>query len=254
MAVPTAAAPLDFERRLKQYEHARANALWRPERDIDWDRPSPISDDLKEVACYLAWCGTYTEEIGMLTCARLLMALDDVPGRYCLAMQTADEARHSEAFTRYVHRVQGDPPPPPEGVSQIMNDLEAIENPTALFVVHTLLEGFAFDQFSFIEPAFAGDPLADIYGYVRRDEARHVAMGIDYLSFALRRDTSDEVIDTLNWCKANVFTIGHITPEFIDWLVKITGKPSSDICKTFKARHEARLQQIWKEVNTYEET
>lgn len=246
-------SPLDFEERLKQYERARANSFWRPDQDIDWDRPSSISEELKEVACYLACCGTYTEEIGMLICARLLAALDDIPGRYCLAMQTADEARHSEAFTRYVHRAQGNPPPPPVGASQILSDLDAIEDPSALFIVHTLLEGFAFDQFSFIGPAFKGDPLGQIYEFVRRDEARHVAMGIDYLSFALRRDTSGEVVDTLGWCEENVFAIGHITPEFIDWVARISNKPSADVYRTFKTRHESRLGQIRKEVSTYAE-
>jgi len=246
-------SPDDFSERLKLYERARAKSLWRPDVDIDWDRPSTLDDDKRELAANLACTGTYTEELGLVTCARLLTELDDLPARYALALQITDEAKHSEAFTRYAHRMNGTPPPVPEGVLKICSDLESIENPTALFLVHTLLEGFAYDQFSYMRPAFEGDPLGDIYKYVIADEARHVAMGMDYLRFALYQDLSDEVMDTLDWCEANVFAIGFVNPELMTWLAEISGKPSSDISHTFETRHRSRIDRIWRRGEVDEE-
>lgn len=236
----------DFSERLGLYEASRAKSLWLPDRDIDWNKTSQLTDEKKELACQLANTGTYTEEIGLLVCSRLLMQIDDLPGRYALALQIADEAKHSEAFTRYAHRTSGSLPPPSHNVDKIRKDLEAIENPTALFFLHTLLEGTAFDQFSYIAPVFEGDPLGEIYKHVIRDEARHVAMGVDYLKFALHRDLSDEVIDTLKWCEANIFTIGFINPQLMSWLAEISGKPSSDINRMFKERHQSRIERIWR--------
>jgi hypothetical protein len=240
----------DFSDRLKLYEAARARSVWRPDSDIDWGMESTLSDDMQALGYELACTGTYTEELGLLTCSRLVTELDDLPGRYALALQMTDEAKHSEVFTRYAHRAYSEPPPPPEGVQQIRRDLESIENPTALFLVHTLLEGFAFDQFSYMRPAFAGDPLYDIYKYVIADEARHVAMGVDYLRFALAQDLSDEVVDTLNWCQANIFAIGFVDDKLMGWLSEISGKPSSDINRTFETRHQARIERIWKKGET----
>lgn len=244
----------DFSERLKLYERARANSLWRPDTDIDWESPSRLSDDRKELAVQLACTGTFTEEIGLVVCARLVERTEDLPARYALALQMTDEAKHSEVFTRYAHRVYGTPPEPPEGVLKISSDLESIENPTALFLVHTMLEGFAYDQFSYMRPAFEGDPLHDIYKYVIADEARHVAMGMDYLRFALHQDLSDEVLDTLAWCEANVFGIGFVNPQLMAWLSEISGKPSSDISHMFETKHQSRLDRIWRRGENDEET
>ncbi len=242
----------NFETRLRHYTRSRDVGTWNPERDIDWDVPSKLPMDLREAAYSLAGAGTFTEEIGLLTCSRLLSVIDDLPVRYCLAIQMADEAKHSEVFTRYLHQAGMEPPSPSEGVVKMLRDLDDIEDPTALFIVHTLLEGFALDQFSFLQDAFAGDPLAQIYGFVRQDEARHVAMGLEYLRFALHQNTSGEVFETLKWCEANIFAIGNLDPELVNWMAEMTRKPAPEIRNTFETRHQNRLSILWKEVSANE--
>ncbi|WP_454887645.1 hypothetical protein [Sphingomonas oryzagri] len=247
-------SPWDFSQRLRLYERVRAKSGWRPDRDIDWDAPLALSPERLELASQLACTGSYTEEIGLLTCGRLLSSLDDLPARYMMGLQIADETKHSEVFTRLAHRMSGAaPPPPPDNVNRICDDLEGIRDPISLFLVHTLLEGFAHDQFKFIAPTFEGDPLGAAYQFVIRDEARHVAMGIDYLRFALHRNVSDEVLETIEWCEANVRAIGFISPVLMDWLAGISGQPSSDIAELFEARHQARLDRIWKRGRYHEE-
>jgi len=242
----------DFERRLKLYALMQTRSRWRPETDIDWSRPSSLDSRARDLAETLANSGTYTEELGLLIAGKLMVQVDDLPVRYCLAMQIADEAKHSEAFTRYVHRTRAAPPPVPAGVEKIQADFETIGQPTALFFVHTLLEGFAFDQFTFLQRALGSDPLADVYNFVRQDEARHVAMGIDYLQFALHQEKSDEVFGIIKWCEANIFDMGYVNPQLMLWLSEISGEDPSDIDKLFKSRHRWRLERIWREVS-YEE-
>lgn len=236
----------DFAERLKLYEHARRNSSWDPVKDIDWDRPSTLEDSLKTLAISFAGAGTYSEEVGLLTATRLASELEDAPVRMSLARQISDEAKHSEAFARYYHRFGTEPeiPPPPQQTSLMLQKFDAVTDPTCLFVIHTLVEGMALDQFSLLRDTMAGDPLGDIYNYVIRDEALHVAMGLDYLHFAFSHGRSDDVTEKLEWCKANTFGAARFTDELCAWMAEVTHRTASDIRVLFESRHQKRLDQI----------
>jgi hypothetical protein len=236
----------DFDERLRLYEHARRTSPWDPVKDVDWDRPSTLSDSLKTLAISLAANGTYTEEIGLLTATRLATELDDAPVRMSLARQISDEAKHSETFARYHHRFsqEVEVPPPPGKTAIMLEKFAAVTDPTCLFVIHTLIEGMALDQFSLLRETMAGDPLGEIYNYVIRDEALHVAMGLDYLHFAFSHGRSDDVIEKLEWCQANIFATARFTDELCTWMAEVTHRTPSDIREMFESRHQKRLDQI----------
>ncbi|MEA1671955.1 hypothetical protein [Nitrospirillum sp. BR 11163] len=242
-------AARDFTERLRLYEKARSKSTWRPDVDIDWEKPSILKGNKRELAHKIACTGTYTEEIGLFVCARLLQEIDDLPARYALALQISDEAKHSEVFTRYIHVNFGEEPPPPtESIKKISDDLSSIRTPEALFFVHTALEGFASDQFSFLMRAFRGDTLHDIYKYVLKDEVRHINLGIEYLVFALHQGLSEQALNEIQWCEANIRMIGFVNSELMTWLSEISGAPAADIAHVFEKNHQARLQRIWKGV------
>jgi hypothetical protein len=236
----------DFEERLQLYEHARRNSPWDPVKDIDWNRPSTLSDSLKALAISFAASGTYSEEVGLLTATRLATELDDAPARLSLARQISDEAKHSETFARYHHKFspEADIPPPPRETAVMLQKFAAVTDPTCLFVIHTLVEGMALDQFSLLRETMAGDPLGEIYNYVIRDEAMHVAMGLDYLHFAFSHGRPDDVIEKFEWCKANTFGAARYTDELCAWMAEVTHRSASGIREMFESRHQKRLEQI----------
>jgi ribonucleotide reductase beta subunit family protein with ferritin-like domain len=236
----------DFEERLSLYERARRDSPWNPVKDINWDRASTLPDHLKAVAISCAGAGTYTEEVGLLTASRLVLELDDAPVRLCLAKQILDEAKHSEAFARYYHKfaLEAELPPPPHGTALMLEKFANVKDPTCLFIIHTLVEGMALDQFSLLCDAMAADQLGDIYRYVMRDEALHVAMGLDYLQFAFSHARSDDVTEKFEWCKANIFVTARYSAELCAWMAEISHRTASDVKQMFESRHDKRLKQI----------
>lgn len=95
--------------------------------------------------------------------------------------------RHADAFLRYAEHVGG------SAESCLAESSPLDEQPSSLpylgeALAHTVLEGFAADEFLLLKRYFQGDRLADIHHYVRRDETRHVAVGVSYPARALRDD------------------------------------------------------------------
>ena len=245
MKLSTRNSSSEFESSLKGYELLRHAKKWDVSKDIRWELIDDLPAHMQEIGCQLAVSGSYNEEIGLLTAGKLIEKLDDTSGRYALAAQMADEANHSDAFSRYVYAVLGHLPDPSEGSISLLRDLDGIDNTSALFAVHTLLEGLAFDQFTFLQKAFDNTTLGDIYGNVMQDEARHVAMGIDYLKDYMRRDSSEEVKCTEKWCRENILELARVRPELFHDMEELTGESSSDIKERFIRRHNSRLEQIF---------
>jgi hypothetical protein len=236
----------DFDERLALYERARRNNRWNPVTDINWQRPSMLSEHHRHAAALCAGAGTYTEEVGLLTAARLALEIDDAPVRLCLAKQISDEAKHSEVFARYCHKFggSGDLLTPPERPSVLLRQLDEIRDPTRLFILHTLIEGMALDQFSVLSEAMTGDVLGEIYRHVMRDEAMHVAMGLDYLKFAFSHGPSGDATEKLTWCRANIPVIAQCTARMYAWLAEISHRTASDVKQMCESRHAKRLNQI----------
>lgn len=117
----------------------------------------------------------------MVIAAMLVQETEDAATRLGLATATTDEAKHAEVFARYATLLGGEIKQPTETEDGLYRGLQAISDPYARFLTHTILEWMALDEFALLKKLFAHDPLGSIYAAVRRDEARHVAMGLQYL-------------------------------------------------------------------------
>jgi hypothetical protein len=140
----------------------------------DWDRA--------ELAWRMSSRGYYAEQAGLVAAATLAAQTEDAPLRFSLALATADEARHADAFLQYARAVGGEPEPE---AAELMEPLDAALTSLPYMgraLVHTMLEGFAADEFVLLREVFAGDPLGDLYHHVRRDEIQHIAIGLNYLT------------------------------------------------------------------------
>jgi len=125
------------------------------------------------------------EQGALLVASQLAQCVPNLEAKLCAAMQTADEARHVEVFTRYVKRCAM--------VYPIRNKLrETLEKivgqdqwPQKLVGMQVVVEGLALTSFHEYRRD-ANDPLLrKLLELVIRDEARHVAFAPLYLKKTL---------------------------------------------------------------------
>lgn len=210
--------------------------------ELDWAAPSQLSPDLQVLACRLAAQGTLTEEAGLLASAKLCRSISDRTARRFLANQTAEEAMHSALFERYVKCRNAQLQAPTHATNALLEGLEELEDIDELFLVHTLLEGMALDEFSLLAEAFAEDLLGQIYRSVRVDEARHVSFGIGFLQQQCRENSTRNRLSS--WSSERVFALAGIRSGGFAKLAEIVGDASLDVEALLSRRIDRRLQQI----------
>lgn len=159
---------------------ARDKVPWKADEII---RSGSLSRDgtIAQLAWHMASQGFYAEQAGLAAAASLSAATEDPGLRMSLALAAGDEARHADAFYQYAVAREGSV----QEQSTVMADLD--EMLTGLphmgrALAHTVLEGFAADEFLLLERLFSGDPLGRIYHHIRADEIQHVAIGVKYLA------------------------------------------------------------------------
>jgi len=222
------------------FQRAQQRPAWSARELIGAGRTG-LAADRQELAWAVASQGYYAEQAGLVAAAELAAGTEDLPYRMSLATAVADEARHSDAFLAYAVVRGGAPAEPADEVDELHRRLSAATY-LEKCLLHTMLEGFAADEFVLLQRLFAGDPLAGIYRAVRGDEIRHVAIGLDYL----RRSTADDRVreewraGIADWERtgfelAGVDAIGA-------WLGETLGGSPERIASWFRRRHRARLR------------
>lgn len=172
--------------------------------DLDWGQTSTLSSQQTERAHHLASQGMFTEEAGLLTACNLARLYDDRAVRRLMSQQASDEAKHSEVFEKYVTARFGAPIPRVPATDEMLAGLETIDDPVRLLLAHTLLEGLALDHFVSLAEDFSGDLLGEIYGLVRADEARHVAVGMTLSRTFVASRSASQVAELYQWCQEHV--------------------------------------------------
>lgn len=236
-------SPDDFARTPRSYRIftlGRDNAPWRAEEVL---RHGRFSDDPKrsELAWRIASRGYYAEQAGLLAAATLAASTEDAILRFSLATATSDEARHADAFYAYARTVGGDIDDCQEELDPLQDGLTALPY-LGKALVHTMLEGFAADEFILLAEMFDGDPLGHLYRHVRRDEIRHVAIGLDYLARHTRRGTDRDLWHAHGeqWLAEGMrlTNIGGMCA----WLAAEVGRDAGELERWFLRRHLARLK------------
>jgi P-aminobenzoate N-oxygenase AurF len=118
-------------------------------------------------------------EQGALICAsKIVQTVPDVDSKFYAATQVMDEARHVEAYSRYLHSKLGLAYPINPHLKALLNDVIADGRWDMTYLgMQVLIEGLALAAFGLIRD-LAQNPLAQaINAYVMQDEARHVAFG-----------------------------------------------------------------------------
>jgi hypothetical protein len=209
--------------------------------DILRGRPRTDDPDRAHLAWQIASRGFYAEQAGLTAAATLAAFTEDAPLRFSLALAAADEARHADAFYQYAKAAGGEPEECADELEPLDSALVALPH-MGRALVHTMLEGVAADEFILLRDLFSDDPLGDLYRYVRRDEIRHVSIGLNYLTRASATPIGREIWDASadEWHAIGAELIA-LAPT-CEWLASLTHRDPAALHLWFLRRHRVRLR------------
>jgi hypothetical protein len=118
------------------------------------------------------------EQGALLAAGRLVVMVPDLETKFLAAAQAADEARHVEAYSRYVELL-GNMYPVDPGLERMLDTVTSENRWDIVFLgMQIIVEGLALAAFRF-EHTRSFDPvIAQLTRLVAKDEARHVAFGL----------------------------------------------------------------------------
>jgi hypothetical protein len=241
-----------------------AEAQWIAERDLDWERPidhkrfatTPLGAALpieqtsywKSLPEETTWELTrrtasfrlsnflHGEQGALMVAAQLVNAVPHTDAKFYAATQTMDEARHVEAFARYIKKLDEIRPIAPALKHILDATLQTDDWMKKLVGMQIVVEGLALYSFREMRSLTEEPLLKELLTYVARDESRHHAYGVQYiercapcLSDAQRAELEDfalecarSLIDQRNqqtfltavmqiWAEAGVDTVEMLT-------------------------------------------
>lgn len=213
----------EMPRVLSLYERAKS-AQWNATTDVDWSIPVPFGEPLPDDSAFAmasfeasplaargrpmwdtfrwelqSWMVSqflHGEQGALVVAARLVEVVPDLDSKYYAASQAADEARHVEAFSRYLREKVPEPYPINPALAELLEDLlsDARWDITALGM-QIIVEALAMAAFRLANSTFHDRLICDITRLVARDEARHVSFGVLSLEGIYAEMTSAELAD-----------------------------------------------------------
>ena len=146
---------------------------------------------------YQAWMVNqflHGEQGALLTTARLVETVPDMAAKTYAAAQVADEARHVEAYARYIEEKLGIRYPINRGLEALLRDLLAEGRWDIVYLgMQVIVEGLALAATRVASTGF-GDPIiTSITKMIARDEARHISFGLVALNGLYGEMTSAEL-------------------------------------------------------------
>ncbi len=172
------------------YKQAAANQ-WSTARDIPWDDLPKLPAEVETALCQVMTFLTENEFAALYVPARFIPRIHPHYREVVevLAMQIADEARHAEAFTRRAEAGgHGLGTTAVSGQLSLQTLLEEPDFSTAAFLLCVMGEGTFLTLLKFLEEHAPEPVTATLARLAHRDEARHVAFGMEHLRYVLERE------------------------------------------------------------------
>lgn len=167
----------------EMYQQA-INAQWNPNVAIDWSQPKMHSDVLETAVVQLMTYMIENENAALLVPARFLGQLHPHfrEIQALLAIQIADEARHIDVFNRRIQLFGRTPGlSTAGGQASLKTLLDESQFGTAEFLLSVLGEGTFIDLLQFLHRFGPDQATKQLSLLAARDEARHVAFGMNHL-------------------------------------------------------------------------
>jgi hypothetical protein len=205
------------------YEKAKLGQ-WNASTDIDWSIEVPFGSPLPQQSSFVlasfdssplarrdrsswdtfqwelqSWMVSqflHGEQGALVVAARLVEVAPDLDSKFCAVSQAIDEARHVEAFSRYLLEKVPNPYPITDALATLLKDILADDrwDITALGM-QIIVEALAMAAFRMANSTFHDDLIKEITRLVARDEARHVSFGVLSLGGIYKEMTPGERSD-----------------------------------------------------------
>jgi len=229
------------------YSQAAANQ-WSAARDIPWHELPKLPEDVEAAVAQVMTFLTENEFAALYVPARFIPRIHPHYREVVevLAMQVVDEARHGEAFTRRAEAGgSGLGTTAISGQLSLKTLLEEPDFTTATFLLCVMGEGTFLTLLKFLGD-HAPDPVtAALARLAHRDEARHVAFGVEHMRYVFEREPEMRLsmASAVERRSQMLASISGLSPYVHDALVLYAGGGLSIAQVREGARHVADLQR-----------
>ncbi|MDQ1517969.1 MAG: hypothetical protein QOE80_3799 [Actinomycetota bacterium] len=199
-----------------------------------WEKMSRAEKDNVRLH-YSAWLNSqflHGEQGALLCAAKIVQTVPDIDSKFYAATQVMDEARHVEAYNKFLlEKLQLAYPINPN-LAELLDQTIADSRWDITYLgMQVMIEGVALAAFSLIRD-FTEHPLPrSLNAYVMKDEARHVAFGLLALKDAYkditepeRREREEFVIEAAHLLRDRIVAqelyanLGLDVEECVNWL------------------------------------
>ena len=189
-------APLsqaEKEEALVQFRSGFPFADYQPYLDMDIDTQLELHRHLNSwfVSQFL-----HGEQGALLVASQLVSCAPTYNAKLYAASQTFDEARHVEAFNKYIQQKMGLMYPVNRSLKALLDKILTDERWDLKFIgMQIIIEGLALAAFNVAKMNTSDPVFHDMLHLVIRDEARHVTFGVNYLEDHVKALSQEEIED-----------------------------------------------------------
>ena len=216
------------DNRIKKLYELGKELEWNVEKDVDWSIPYPefsdegfkfMDDQWKNHKDYAKlsyedrcqfikdsqdWTISqlmHGEQGALLVASQLTSCAPTFNAKLYAASQTFDEARHVEAFNKYLQTRIGRIMPIGKNLKALLDKILTDPRWDFKFIgMQIIIEGLALAIFNTIRDTTQDPVFKKLLGLVIRDEARHVTFGVNYLTSFVTTLTEEERIEREDFC------------------------------------------------------
>jgi hypothetical protein len=216
------------DNRIKKLYELGKEKNWNVESDINWDVPYTDADDnafmffneqwkdhkdyqhlsLEQRKDFVQDLNNWTlsqllhgEQGALLVASQLTSCAPTFNAKLYAASQTFDEARHVEAFNKYLQVRVGRMFPIGTQLKALLDKILTDERWDLKFIgMQIIIEGLALAIFNTVRNTTTDPVLRNILTLVIRDEARHVTFGVNYLESYVDTLTPQELEEREDFC------------------------------------------------------
>lgn len=194
------------------FEHQ--NSEWdRHPQYIKWDKDKRKQFHIDNTSWTLSQF-LHGEQGALLVASQLASCAPTFNAKLYAASQTFDEARHVEAFNKYLQTKLCRMWPITRSLKGLLDKILTDPRWDLKFIgMQVIIEGLALAAFNTARNETADPVLRDMLGLIIRDEARHVTFGINYLTDFVQTLSEEERLDRAQFAlEACIVSRNRLTP------------------------------------------
>jgi len=132
--------------------------------------------------------------------AELALEIEPLEAKMAASSQAFDEARHFYVMHDYLSLLGYEPEELPPAGNRILNEiLQADSLAKKLVGMQLMVEPIALTLFQLVRENNLEPVLSELLSYYERDEARHIALGVNYLPQLIKKMSPPELVDFYIW-------------------------------------------------------